>query len=81
MLEEVGEDSDVDELVAHDITFHHTIAGIAGNEFLLSLLDVVASRTSRVGSGAASPKRVLSSEPWASTAASSVPSRCTIRDA
>lgn len=48
MLEEVGEDSDVDELVAHDITFHHTIAAIAGNEFLLSLLDVVASRTSRV---------------------------------
>ena len=48
MLEEVGEDSDVDELVAHDITFHHTIAAIAGNEFLLSLMDVVASRTSRV---------------------------------
>ena len=44
----VGPQSDVEELVAHDIAFHRRIATIGGNEFLGDLLDVVAGRTSRV---------------------------------
>lgn len=48
MLTEVGPQSDVEELVAHDLAFHHRIASIGGNEFLCDLLDVVAGRTSRV---------------------------------
>ena len=48
MLSQVGAHSGVEALVAHDLSFHHRIAEIAGNEFLCDLLDVVAGRTSRV---------------------------------
>jgi GntR family transcriptional repressor for pyruvate dehydrogenase complex len=48
LLSEVGPESEVEELVAHDLAFHHRIASIGGNEFLCDLLDVVAGRTSRV---------------------------------
>ena len=48
LLGQVGPQSDVEELVAHDLAFHHRIASIGGNEFLCDLLDVVAGRTSRV---------------------------------
>ncbi|HET9647818.1 MAG TPA: FCD domain-containing protein [Microlunatus sp.] len=48
LLDEVGPQSGVEELMAHDLAFHHRIAAIAGNEFLCDLLDVVAGRTSRV---------------------------------
>lgn len=48
MLGQVGPESDVEALVAHDLEFHRRIATIGGNEFLCDLLDVVAGRTSRV---------------------------------
>ena len=48
MLAEVGAGSDVEALVTHDLAFHRQIAGLADNEFLCDLLDVVAGRTSRV---------------------------------
>ena len=48
LLSEVGPQSGVEELVAHDLAFHSRIAAIGGNEFLRDLLDTVASRTSRV---------------------------------
>jgi GntR family transcriptional repressor for pyruvate dehydrogenase complex len=48
LLRQVGPQSDVEELVAHDLAFHRRIATIGGNEFLCDLLDVVAGRTSRV---------------------------------
>ena len=48
LLEQVGPESDVESLVAHDLAFHRQISTIAGNEFLCDLLDVVAGRTSRV---------------------------------
>jgi GntR family transcriptional repressor for pyruvate dehydrogenase complex len=48
LLSPVGPSSSVEELVAHDLSFHRRIATIGGNEFLCDLLDVVAGRTSRV---------------------------------
>src|SRR6478672_3644508 len=48
LLSQVGPQSGVEELVAHDLAFHRRIATIGGNEFLCDLLDVVAGRTSRV---------------------------------
>ena len=48
ILGRVGPDSEVEELVSHDLAFHHRIAEIGGNEFLCDLLDVVAGRTTRV---------------------------------
>ncbi len=48
LLGHVDSQSDVEELVAHDLAFHHRIATISGNEFLCNLLDVVAGPTSRV---------------------------------
>lgn len=48
LLRQVNSDSNVEELVTHDLAFHHRIAEIGGNEFLCDLLDVVAGRTSRV---------------------------------
>lgn len=48
LLTQVGSESDVEALVAHDLAFHCRIATIAGNEFLGDLLDVVAGRTIRV---------------------------------
>jgi GntR family transcriptional repressor for pyruvate dehydrogenase complex len=48
LLELVGTDSDVEELVTHDLAFHRQIAALSENEFLCDLLDVVAGRTSRV---------------------------------
>ncbi|HYI57541.1 MAG TPA: FCD domain-containing protein, partial [Microlunatus sp.] len=48
LLGQVGPESDVESLVAHDLAFHRQISTIAGNEFLCDLLDVVAGRTSRV---------------------------------
>jgi GntR family transcriptional repressor for pyruvate dehydrogenase complex len=48
LLSQVGPQSGVEELVAHDLAFHHRIASISGNEFLRDLLDVVGGRTGRV---------------------------------
>jgi len=48
LLGQVGPESDVESLVAHDLAFHRQISTLAGNEFLCDLLDVVAGRTSRV---------------------------------
>ncbi|MFJ8602995.1 FadR/GntR family transcriptional regulator [Streptomyces shenzhenensis] len=43
----VGEDADVESLVAHDIAFHHAIAEATGNAYLTSLLDSLSSHTVR----------------------------------
>ncbi len=48
LLGQVGPESEVESLVAHDLAFHRQISTLAGNEFLCDLLDVVAGRTSRV---------------------------------
>ena len=38
---------DVQELVAHDLRFHHAISAIGGNAYLTSLLDSLSSQTVR----------------------------------
>ena len=48
LLGQVDSQSGVEDLVAHDLAFHHRIAAISGNEFLCDLLEVVAGRTSRI---------------------------------
>ncbi|MEU6536630.1 FadR/GntR family transcriptional regulator [Streptomyces sp. NPDC047000] len=46
-LADVGEDADVESLVAHDIAFHQLIAEAAGNAYLTTLLDSLSSHTVR----------------------------------
>jgi GntR family transcriptional repressor for pyruvate dehydrogenase complex len=46
-LKTVDEYSSVEELVAHDLTFHGVIAQAAGNEYLGSLVEALYSSTIR----------------------------------
>ena len=48
LMASVGEDTGVEDLVAHDLLFHSTIAGIGGNQYLSGLLDALSSKTVRV---------------------------------
>ncbi|MET3451958.1 transcriptional regulator, GntR family [Curtobacterium sp. 314Chir4.1] len=48
LMHSVGEDTGVEDLVAHDLLFHSTIAGIGGNQYLSGLLDALSSKTVRV---------------------------------
>lgn len=43
----VAPDTDVEALVEHDVRFHSTIARLAGNEYLASLLESLTSQTVR----------------------------------
>jgi GntR family transcriptional repressor for pyruvate dehydrogenase complex len=47
LLDEVDEDSTVEDLVEHDLRFHRAIAESSGNDHLVSLLDSLASETVR----------------------------------
>src|SRR5699024_7746848 len=46
-LDEVSEDTPIEELVQHDLAFHHTITAAGGNAYLTSLLDALSSSTAR----------------------------------
>ena len=48
LMQSVGEDTGVEDLVAHDLEFHSTIARIGGNQYLSGLLDALSSKTVRV---------------------------------
>lgn len=48
LMGSVGEDTGVEDLVAHDLLFHSTIASIGGNQYLSGLLDALSSKTVRV---------------------------------
>ena len=43
----VDPDTDIESLVEHDVRFHSTIARLAGNDYLASLLDSLTSQTVR----------------------------------
>lgn len=47
LLGELGEDPDIEQLIAHDIDFHNRIAQSAGNAYLASLLESLSGRTVR----------------------------------
>ena len=47
MLAEVGGDTSVDDLVAHDLVFHRSLSELSGNAYLSGLLDSLSSRTLR----------------------------------
>jgi len=47
MLDEVGQDTSVEDLVAHDIKFHARINELSGNSYLSSMLESLSSRTLR----------------------------------
>lgn len=47
MLEEVGKDTSVEDLVAHDMKFHACINELSGNSYLSSMLESMSSRTLR----------------------------------
>ncbi|WJX98646.1 FadR/GntR family transcriptional regulator [Curtobacterium sp. SP.BCp] len=44
----VDDSTGVEDLVAHDLLFHSTIATIGGNQYLSGLLDALSSKTVRV---------------------------------
>ncbi|MFS0731273.1 FadR/GntR family transcriptional regulator [Curtobacterium sp. 1P10AnD] len=44
----VDDSTGVEDLVAHDLQFHSTIAQIGGNQYLSGLLDALSSKTVRV---------------------------------
>lgn len=46
-MEGIGEDTDVTELVAHDLEFHSIIAAAAGNDYLSGLLEALSGDTVR----------------------------------
>lgn len=46
-IDALGEETPVEELVAHDLAFHHRITAAGGNEYLTSLLDALSSSTAR----------------------------------
>ncbi|WIB62114.1 FadR/GntR family transcriptional regulator (plasmid) [Curtobacterium sp. MCLR17_007] len=48
LMTDVDESTGIEELVAHDLHFHSTIARIGGNEYLSGLLDALSSKTVRV---------------------------------
>lgn len=47
LLSEVGEQTSVDDLVAHDLVFHSSLCALSGNSYLTSLLDALSGRTLR----------------------------------
>lgn len=47
LLAEVGQDTSVEDLVAHDLKFHGFISELSGNTYLSSLLESLSSRTFR----------------------------------
>lgn len=47
ILDEVGHETSVEDLVAHDIKFHGFISDLSGNSYLSSLLQGLSSRTLR----------------------------------
>ena len=47
LLAQVGEQTSVDDLVAHDLVFHRSLCGLSGNDYLSSLLDTLSGRTLR----------------------------------
>jgi GntR family transcriptional regulator, transcriptional repressor for pyruvate dehydrogenase complex len=47
MAEELADVTDIDDLVANDIDFHHRIAEASGNPVLCSFLDSLSGRTQR----------------------------------
>ena len=47
LLDSLGADPDIDELIAHDIDFHHRVARSTGNAYLASLLESLSGRTVR----------------------------------
>lgn len=47
MLDEVGPETSVEELVAHDMQFHACINELSGNSYLSSMLESLSSRTLR----------------------------------
>src|SRR5690625_1473024 len=46
-IDALGEETSVEELVAHDLAFHHRITAAGGNDYLTSLLDALSSSTAR----------------------------------
>ncbi len=47
LLSQVDGGTSVDDLVAHDVVFHRSIADLSGNAYLTRLLDTLSSRTLR----------------------------------
>ncbi len=47
MLDEVGPETSVEDLVAHDVTFHGVICELSGNAYLSTLLESLSGRTLR----------------------------------
>ncbi|ACQ82278.1 GntR domain protein [Beutenbergia cavernae DSM 12333] len=47
LLGAIGDDADVESLVAHDLAFHGTLVAAAGNSYLASLVDTLSSDTMR----------------------------------
>ncbi len=47
MLDEVGPETSVEDLVAHDVTFHGLICELSGNAYLSTLLESLSGRTLR----------------------------------
>jgi GntR family transcriptional regulator, transcriptional repressor for pyruvate dehydrogenase complex len=47
LLDEVGSDTSVDDLIANDLRFHEMVSDLAGNMYLSSLLTSLSSRTLR----------------------------------
>ncbi len=47
LLSQVDGGTSVDDLVAHDVVFHRSIAELSGNAYLTRLLDTLSSRTLR----------------------------------
>ena len=47
MLDEVGPETSVEDLVAHDVMFHGVICELSGNSYLSTLLESLSGRTLR----------------------------------
>lgn len=47
LLTEVGSQTSVDDLVAHDLVFHRSLSALSGNAYLTGLLDSLSSETLR----------------------------------
>ncbi|MEG0161521.1 MAG: FCD domain-containing protein, partial [Aurantimicrobium sp.] len=47
LMHQIDESSSIEQLVEHDLAFHHQIVAAAGNGYLTSLLDSLSSSTVR----------------------------------
>ncbi|WP_125776614.1 FadR/GntR family transcriptional regulator [Antribacter gilvus] len=47
IVDDVGEDTAIDALVAHDLAFHARITAACGNSYLRGMIDALSSRTVR----------------------------------